>query len=109
MTWRPLPGEGGRPPRRIGESLGPVTQALGGKAGEAMIALVNRWPELVGPTLAAHSRPLRLSSGNLTVAVDQPAWATEIRWFEADLRARVEQALGPGVVERLTVTVKPPT
>lgn len=107
MTWRALPGDGGRPPRKVGVSLGAVTQAMGGPSARAFVELVTRWEELVGPTLATHSRPLRLSSGTLTVAVDQPAWATEVRWFEADLRARVEAAMGPGVVERLTVTVKP--
>lgn len=106
MTWRPLPADGGRPPRRVGESLGPVTQAIGGPGARALIELVNRWTELVGPTIAAHSWPLRLSSGALVVAVDQPAWATEVRWLEADLLTRFEAMLGPGVVRSLTVTVR---
>ncbi len=48
-----------------------------------------RWEEIVGPSLARHTRPLRLESAVLVVAVDQPPWATQVR------------ALAPGILDRL--------
>lgn len=107
MTWRELPAPGGRPPRRVGESLGAVARMGGGPSGEVLVILVNGWSDIVGATLAAHSRPLRLAGGVLTVAVDLPAWATELRWLEADLLARIASSQGPGLVGSITVTVRP--
>ena len=39
------------------------------------------------------------------VAVDEPAWATQLRWLEADLVTRLNEALGAGQVERIEVRV----
>jgi hypothetical protein len=41
------------------------------------------------------------------VAVDEPAWATQLRWLEADLLARLNDVLGPGQVARIEVRVLP--
>lgn len=106
MTFRPLP-EQQRSPRRVGESLDGVTRSLGGPSAAALASVFGRWPAIVGPQLAARSRPLSLSRKVLTVAVDQPAWATQFKFFEADIRRRLDESLGPGVVERLAVRVRP--
>jgi hypothetical protein len=41
------------------------------------------------------------------VAVDDPSWATQLRWLEADLVARISAELGPGVVTGLQLLVRP--
>ena len=102
MGWRPLPGEGDAEPRRLAESLDEVTRCL----GAPMVALVTRWPEVAGAA-APHCRPVGLAGGTLTVAVDQPARATDVRYRGADLLRRVGEVVGPGVVERLEVRVRP--
>lgn len=107
MTWRPLPDPHGRPPRPVSASLESVTRDLGGAGGPALVGLMRRWPEVVGDQLAAHCRPLSLRDGALTVGADEPGWAAQIRWLEADLMARLAQALGPGVVTRVRVVVRP--
>lgn len=56
----------------------------------AMGTIFSRWEELIGPSVARHTKPLRLAGGTLVVAVDQPAWATQLR------------VLAPGILERLT-------
>jgi hypothetical protein len=105
--WRPLPEPGGPPPRRIAESLGAVTRALGGAGGPALVDLLQRWPAVVGEQLAAHSRPVSLRNGTLVIAADEPGWGAQLRWLEADLRRRLDDALGTGVVTRITVRVRP--
>ena len=43
----------------------------------------------------------------LVVAVDDPSWATQLRWLEADLVARICAELGAGVVTGLDLVVRP--
>ncbi|HVF13027.1 MAG TPA: DUF721 domain-containing protein [Acidimicrobiales bacterium] len=108
MTWRPLSRPGReRSPRPISDSLPAVTRRIGGPEGIAFVTLVSGWPEIVGPAVAAHSHPLRLSNGTLTIAVDQAGWATELTYLEASLRGRVDDAVGAEVVTSLRVVVRP--
>jgi predicted nucleic acid-binding Zn ribbon protein len=108
MTWRPLPGPGGRgEPRPVGESLGRIARHLGAPSPAALTELFDRWDELVGPAVAAHARPLRLARRTLVVVVDQPAWAAQLGWLEADLLRRFDERLGAGVVRSVAVRVRP--
>jgi predicted nucleic acid-binding Zn ribbon protein len=68
--------------------------------------LLTRWPELVGEGIAEHTRPRALRDGTLWVAVDDPAWATQLRWLEADLLARLGEVVGPDRVARIEVRVR---
>jgi YD repeat-containing protein len=56
-----------------------------------------RWDDAVGPQVAAHARPVRLAEGRLVVEVDEPGWATQLRYLEADLLERLRAVAGPGV------------
>jgi hypothetical protein len=105
--WRPLPEPGGPPPRPLADSLPAVTANLGGAGGPALVDLLNRWPEVVGPALAAHCRPVSLRAGTLTIAADEAAWGAQLGWLEADLRRRLDQAVGAGTVTRIAVRVRP--
>ena len=98
--WKPLPGDVPEP-RRVGESLDRVAASLGLDS-----SLVTRWAELVGASVAEHTRPRALRDGTLLVAVDDPAWATQLRWLEADLLARLADVLGPARVTRIEVRVR---
>ena len=103
--WSPLPGEVPEP-KRVGESLDRVAAALGVPLASTLSGLFSLWPEVVGESVAEHTRPGSLRDGTLVVAVDQPAWATQLRWLEADLVARLAEVLGPGRVERIEVQVR---
>jgi predicted nucleic acid-binding Zn ribbon protein len=104
--WKPLPGEVPEP-RRVGDSLDRVASAMGVPSASTLSGLFASWPELVGESVAQHARPASLRDGTLVVAVDEPAWATQLRWLEADLVARIGDALGPGRVARIEVRVRP--
>ncbi|HEX2043146.1 MAG TPA: DUF721 domain-containing protein [Acidimicrobiales bacterium] len=107
MTWRPLPGPGGSEPRPVGESLGRIARHLGAPTPAALTQLFDRWEELVGAAVGAHARPVSLARGVLVVAVDEPAWAAQLRWLESDLLRRFDLHLGAGVVRGITVRVRP--
>ena len=106
MSWRPIPEPGGPPPRPVAASLEAVTRALGGEGAPPLVDLLRRWPAVVGEQVAAHSKPLSLRDGVLTIAADEPAWGAQLRWLEADLRARLDAALGPGVVTGIAVRIR---
>ena len=104
--WKPLPGEV-PDPRRVGESLDRVAASLGVPLASTLSTVFASWPEMVGESVAQHSRPRSLRDGVLVVAVDEPAWATQLRWLEADLLTRLREALGPDQVARIEVRVQP--
>lgn len=94
-------------PRPLAESL----QALGETIGLGDLAsqstLRDRWHEVVGETIALHTEPLSLSAGILTVAVQEPAWATEIRFSSTAISQRASDLLGAGAVREIRVVVRP--
>ena len=107
MSWRPLGGPGGSEPRPVGESLGRISRHLGAPPPSALTAVFDGWEELVGPAVAANTRPLSLRRGVLIVAVEQPAWAAQLAWLESDLLHRFSERLGAGVVTTVSVRVRP--
>ncbi|MCA1677236.1 MAG: DUF721 domain-containing protein [Actinobacteria bacterium] len=103
-----MPGnDPARGPRRIGASLDRVTRSIGGPDASVLAAVFGRWEEIVGPHVAAHSWPISLSDGALTVGVDQPGWATQLTYLEKDLLRRVGEVSGVDAVRRVRVTVRP--
>jgi hypothetical protein len=98
--WRPLPEDAG--PRKIGEGLDRVVPG-----GRAFTVLLERWDELMGDNLAARTRPSALHATTLVIAVDDPAWATQLTYLRGDLLTRFGEVLGAGVVTEIRVVVRP--
>jgi predicted nucleic acid-binding Zn ribbon protein len=105
--WEGLEDDGRRPPVPLGEGLDRTLRALGLPAAAAVGAVFGRWEEMVGERVAAHATPVSLDGGRLVVAVDEPGWATQLRYLEADLVRRVAAVAGEGVVTRIDVRVRP--
>lgn len=97
-------------PVSIGESLKTVVKSLrpdDTRSAAPMAAIggvFGRWDEAVGDAVAAHVQPVRLEATTLVVEVDDPAWATQIRFLEATLRARLGEVAN-ATVERIEVRV----
>jgi len=104
VTWRPLPGPG--EPRPVGESLDVFAQRLGAPEAGALATVFAHWADIVGPSVAEHARPVSLVQGALVVAVDQPGWASQLRYLGGRLVERIGEVAGPGLVERLEVRVE---
>jgi predicted nucleic acid-binding Zn ribbon protein len=65
--------------------------------------LFGRWAQIVGPELAAHTRPDGFSGGELLVIADSTAWATQVRLLAGTLLTRLNAELGSTVVHRVKV------
>ena len=104
MSWRPLPEEEG--PRPVRDSLDAFARRLGASDAAPLALVFAHWEEIVGPAVAAHARPKSLVRGALVVAVDQPAWATQLRYLGPQLVERIGELAGAGAVERIEVKVE---
>lgn len=107
MPWEPLPGDAEREPAALDAPLQRLLRGLGAPKPGTMQSVFDAWPDLVGEQIAAHARPAGLRDGVLTVAVPDPAWATQLRFLEADLVRRIADAFGPDEVTRVEVRVRP--
>jgi len=94
-------------PRALGAALDRLLASLKGGDRSTTVTVFSRWTELVGEAVAAHVTPLRLDGGTLVVEVDDPAWATQLKFLERDLLARFGEA-GATRVERLEIRVRRP-
>ncbi len=66
------------------------------------------WDAMVGDQMAAHVRPVRLRDTTLVVAVNEPGWASQVRWMAPELLERLAAGLGDGVVTDVEVRVEAP-
>jgi predicted nucleic acid-binding Zn ribbon protein len=107
VPWRPLPRAGGPPPVRVAAPLARVLRHLGVPDTSTLPSLAEAWAEIVGPAVAAHTEPVTLRHGTLVVRVDDPAWAAQVRWMEAQLLAQLHAAPTFATVERIEVRVGP--
>jgi len=96
------------PPVPVGEALAQVGKELGLGDPVVLGTLTDRWDEIVGDAIAPHARIRSLRGTVLTVGVEAGPWATELRYLEREVLARVEAILGPDVVTDLRVAVDAP-
>lgn len=95
-----------RDPKLVGEVLDTLMRSLGAPSAPAVAALFDEWETIAGPVLAPMVEPVKLDPDELVVVVGDPAWASQVRWHETDLRRRCGEVCGvtPG---RTTVRVDP--
>jgi predicted nucleic acid-binding Zn ribbon protein len=94
---------GERDPQSLRDALARVSRELGIAEPDAFEIVTSQWPAIVGPAVAARSRPRHLRDGVLTVDVDDGGWATQLRYSEVDVITRYAAA---GVeIARVRVTV----
>ncbi len=97
------PGPDPRDPQPVGAVLAKLTRSRGWDKPAAQARIFDMWSSVVGPDLADHCRPVRLSEAELTVEADSTAWATQIRLLTSRLLGRIAREVGPGVVTKLNV------
>ena len=80
-------------------------RGLGAPEASGVQLVFDRWAEVVGESLAARTRPLKIDGSRLVLSVDEPATATHVRFLQAELLTRLEELLGPGRVTALDLRV----
>ena len=102
---RGLTGPGPDPddPQPFGALIDRLIRDRGWERTAAEAAVVGRWDVLVGPDIAAHSEPESLRDGELVLAAESTAWATQLRLLAGRIVAVLSRELGPGIVTRVHV------
>lgn len=93
-----------RDPQALGSLVGRLAQAPGWQAHVGAATVINSWDTIVGPDVAAHARPTGLDEGILYVAAESTAWATQLRYVQGQILAKIATAVGNGVVTQLKIT-----
>jgi len=99
---------GSRPDERDPQPIGRVAAGLFAERGwERPVAearVFTEWSSLVGAEIAAHCQPMSLRDGELRLAAESTAWATQLRSLAGAMLSRLVAELGPHVVTRLSIT-----
>ncbi|WP_037574310.1 DUF721 domain-containing protein [Phaeacidiphilus oryzae] len=95
----------GRDPQPLGAAIGRLITERGWEAPAAVGGVMGRWPQIVGPDVAAHCAPEHYAEEErvLTVRCDSTAWATQLRLLAPQLVARLNADLGHGTVKLIKV------
>lgn len=96
-------GQVGEDPQPLGAAIRKLLAERGWQQRAAVGSAFGRWAEIVGPELAAHARPEGLTDGELVVAADSTAWATQLRLLASTLVRRLNAELGEGTIKRVKV------
>jgi predicted nucleic acid-binding Zn ribbon protein len=97
-----------RDPYPLKDALAEVGRQLGLASLGAFDTVVASWSEVVGTDVQSHARVRSLQDGECVVEVDEPAWATRVRYLGPELQRRANERCGSEVVTSVTVVVKPP-
>jgi predicted nucleic acid-binding Zn ribbon protein len=96
-------GRDGRDPSLLGDQMDRLLLDRGWKVDVAVGSVMGRWPQIVGPDVAAHSTPVTFADGILTVRADSTAWATQLRLMSSSILGRLEAEVGKEAVTELRV------
>lgn len=112
------PGFRPKPPRRpdrdrpdrsepdgLGGVLDELLQGRPWRAGVRLGDLARRWELVVGDRLAEESVPVALEGGGLIVRASSAAWAAQLGFLAAEIRARANEALGEALVREVRIVV----
>lgn len=97
-----------RPPKSLGDALERLAGELGLDQRRPGVTVQERWPEVAGDEVAAHATPRHLDEGILTVEVDDPAWATHLRYLGPALARGLNDAAGEEIVAEIRIVVGRP-
>jgi predicted nucleic acid-binding Zn ribbon protein len=98
-------------PLLLGEAVEDLVRDHGWQDERAAGGLFGAWGEIVGADLAEHVRPERFEPGEpggtggvLHLRADSTAWATQVRLLSRQLRVRIDEELGSGIVASIRVS-----
>ncbi|WP_425565467.1 DciA family protein [Pilimelia columellifera] len=97
------PGPDPRDPALFGVVLQRLMKARGWQRQTAEATVFGAWERVVGADIAAHSRPVRLADGELTIEAESTAWATQLRLLTGKILKQIAGEVGHNVVIRLNI------
>jgi predicted nucleic acid-binding Zn ribbon protein len=76
-----------------------------GIAGAALLRIVERWDEVVGPEIARHCRPVLLRGRTLEAEVDSSVWCHELQIRRGEILAALRATFADDAPAELRLRV----
>uniref|UniRef100_A0A7V3UZC8 DUF721 domain-containing protein n=1 Tax=candidate division WOR-3 bacterium TaxID=2052148 RepID=A0A7V3UZC8_UNCW3 len=92
--------------RSVAEGLSAVLREMGLADKIAAYQAVTDWQTIVGKAIARHSTALSVEDRTLVVAVDSPAWMTQLFYLKSQLLNKIGQHIGPGKIIEIRLVLK---
>ena len=102
--WRR--GSRSQDPVPIGQIVDAIMQEELFARGRPVARLVQEWPRIVGPRVAAETAPSSLENGVLTVAASDGPWGAQARFLVDEIARRANETLGDDAVRSVRVVVR---
>jgi predicted nucleic acid-binding Zn ribbon protein len=90
-------------PQLFGRAISDLLADRGWERSAAVGGVFGRWSDIVGTDLAAHTKPEGFADGEVLIAADSTAWATQVRLLARTLVRRLNEELGVGTVTKVKV------
>ncbi|GAA3708842.1 DUF721 family protein [Gordonia hankookensis] len=97
-------GPDGRDPQPLGRLAGHIAKERGWQPHIGQGTLFGMWEQIVGADIAAHAQPTTLSDNVLHIQAESTAWATQLRYMQPTILAKIAAAVGDGMVTGLRIT-----
>lgn len=96
-------GPDSRDPQPLGRLTGKIAKSRGWESKVAEGTVFGMWPTIVGEDIASHATPERMADGVLHIRAESTAWATQLRYMQGQIIAKIAAAIGHGVVKSLRI------
>lgn len=95
----------GKEPEGIGDILKALKKSgeVGAQFEQALIW--EHWPEVAGPQMMHHGRPLGVRDGTLLIEIDSAVWMHRFSYEKEGIMDRIRQIVGPDLVSELFFTL----
>lgn len=90
-------------PRALGAVIGRMSHRRGWDGPAAMGSVLARWPAIVGAQVAEHCVIETFEGHRLVVRCSSTAWTKQLRLLLPHIERRIEEEVGPGVVDQVVV------
>jgi predicted nucleic acid-binding Zn ribbon protein len=90
----------------IGDILGRLFERKGWGKRVFEGRALSVWGDVVGKSVKAHSRPVRVKDGKMIVAVDDSVWKQEISFLSEEIIWRINERMGREVVREIVLVVR---
>ena len=91
------------------EKVGDILERLssrarwGKKLSEGKALLI--WKDVVGGSLRAHTKPIRIDNGEMTIAVADSLWKQEVDLLQGEIIRKLNERMGSEVVRDIRLIV----
>lgn len=97
-------GPDSRDPQSLGSLAGRLAKDRGWEPHIGEGTLFGMWEQIVGADIAQHAKPTSLQDNVLHVQAESTAWATQLRYMQSTILAKIAAAVGDGLVTSLRIT-----